>query len=369
MQACGDMHVSNFGVFGSADAVSSSASTTSTRHRRAPGNGTSSAWRRACIVATRYLGLAPAEARAAAQATVASYRDRIRGYAELGHLATWYARIDESDVLAAVSSSVRKNAKRVTRQARRQTNLQVLENLTDLVDDRRRIVEDPPFVAHETETAAGHPIDEAVDLFLRSYVSSLPAERRVLFERYQVVDVARMAVGVGSVGTRCWIIFLEGNGPDDPLFLQLKEAEPSVLAPFVAKSRFAHEGKRVVVGQRLIQGAPDIFLGWGKLDGAQFYVRQLRDMSGGIDIGPELAERGLPGLEHYCSLCGWALALAHAKSGDAAMIAGYLGLERHIRRRGHAVRRGVRRPERARLRGVCTRRSRWTHRSGLRLSV
>ena len=325
VQACGDMHVSNFGVFGSAERSLVFGINDFDETLPGPWEWDVKRLATSVIVATRYLGVDPAEARAAAQATVASYRDRIRGYAELGHLATWYARIDESDVLAAVSSSVRKNAKRVTRQARRQTNLQVLENLTDLVDDRRRIVEDPPLVVHETETAAGHPIDEAVDLFLRSYVSSLPAERRVLFERYQVVDVARMAVGVGSVGTRCWIIFLEGNGPDDPLFLQLKEAEPSVLAPFVAKSRFAHEGKRVVVGQRLIQGAPDIFLGWGKLDAAQFYVRQLRDMSGGIDIGPELAERGLPGLEHYCSLCGWALALAHAKSGDAAMIAGYLG--------------------------------------------
>ena len=242
VQACGDMHVSNFGVFGSAERSLVFGINDFDETSPGPWEWDVKRLATSVIVATRYLGVAPAEARAAAQATVASYRDRIRGYAELGHLATWYARIDESDVLAAVSSSVRKNAKRVTRHARRQTNLQVLENLTDLVDDRRRIVEDPPFVAHETETAAGHPIDEAVDLFLRSYVSSLPAERRVLFERYQVVDVARMAVGVGSVGTRCWIIFLEGNGPDDPLFLQLKEAEPSVLAPFVAKSRFAHEG-------------------------------------------------------------------------------------------------------------------------------
>ena len=132
-------------------------------------------------------------------------------------------------------------------------------------------------------------------------------------------------MGVGSVGTRCWIIFLEGNGPDDPLFLQLKEAEPSVLTPYVARSRHANEGKRVAVGQRLIQGAPDIFLGWGRQDGVDFYVRQLRDLAGGVEIGPETAERGVPGLMDYCRLCGWALALAHAKSGDAAMIAGYLG--------------------------------------------
>jgi uncharacterized protein (DUF2252 family) len=325
VQACGDMHVSNFGVFGSAERSLVFGINDFDETLPGPWEWDVKRLATSVIVSTRFLGVDSAEARAAAETTVASYRDRIRGYAELGHLATWYARIEESDVLAAVSPAVRKNAKSVMRQARRQTNLQVLGKLTDLIDDRRRIIEEPPLVVHEAKTAAGRPIEEAVDLFLRSYAPSLPPERRVLLERYQVVDVARKAGGVGSMGTRCWIIFLEGNGPDDPLFLQLKEAEPSVLKPYVAKSRYAHEGKRVVVGQRLIQGAPDIFLGWGKQDGVYFYVRQLRDLSGGVEIEPETAEGGLPGLMHYCSLCGWALALAHSKSGDPATIAGYLG--------------------------------------------
>lgn len=146
-----------------------------------------------------------------------------------------------------------------------------------------------------------------------------------MFSRYRIVDVVRKVVGVGSVGTRCWVALLEGNGSDDPLFLQVKEAQPSVLAPFTAKSRYVHEGHRVVVGQRLIQGAPDIFLGRGKQDGVHFYVRQLCDMKGHVEFDPQTARRGLPWLIAYCRRCGWALALAHAKSGDAAVIAGYAG--------------------------------------------
>jgi len=131
-------------------------------------------------------------------------------------------------------------------------------------------------------------------------------------------------VGVGSVGTRCWVVLMDGNGPDDPLFLQYKEAQPSVLAPYSKTPRWDCEGRRVVVGQRLIQGAPDIFLGWGmQRNGSHFYIRQLRDMKGGLNFEPNKA-RG-KNFPEYCKLCGWALALAHAKSGDPAVIAGYLG--------------------------------------------
>ena len=156
-------------------------------------------------------------------------------------------------------------------------------------------------------------------------MDSLPEERRTLFARYRVVDVARKVVGVGSVGTRCWVLLLSGNDDDnDPLFLQYKEAQRSVLAPYTKTPPWECEGKRVVVGQRLIQGAPDIFLGWGiQIDGTHFYIRQLRDMKGSweFDPGSTLVKR----VAEYCKLCGWALALAHAKSGDAATIAGYLG--------------------------------------------
>jgi uncharacterized protein (DUF2252 family) len=137
------------------------------------------------------------------------------------------------------------------------------------------------------------------------------------------MDVARKVVGVGSVGTRCWIIFLTGNKLDDPLFLQIKEAQPSVLEPFLNKSVYSSQGRRVVEGQRMIQGAPDIFLGWFELEGIHFYVRQLRDMKGGVEFDPKKTKK--ENLPEYSALCAWALALAHAKSGDAAMIAGYAG--------------------------------------------
>jgi hypothetical protein len=211
------------------------------------------------------------------------------------------------------------------RKARKRTNVQALEKMTDLVDDQRRLVEEPPLIVRETHTDKGRPVAEALALFLDSYVRSLPVERRQLLDRYRIVDVARKVVGVGSVGTQCWVLFLEGNGEDDPLFLQLKEAQPSVLAPYVARTRHANEGRRVVAGQRLIQGAPDIFLGWEKQDGLQFYVRQLRDMKGSVQFDPARTEPGAPVFADYCRLCGRALALAHAKSGDASMIAGYVG--------------------------------------------
>ena len=136
--------------------------------------------------------------------------------------------------------------------------------------------------------------------------------------------MARKIVGVGSVGTRCWIIFLTGNSSNDPLFLQVKEAQPSVLEPYLHKSIFSNPGQRVVTGQKLIQGAPDIFLGYGEMDnGFKFYVRQLRDMKGGVEFDPEKVN--LKNLPQYCELCAWAMALAHAKSGDAAKISGYAG--------------------------------------------
>ena len=207
--------------------------------------------------------------------------------------------------------------------AKERTHMQVLGKLTDMVDDKFRLKVNAPFIVRETHTQAGVPIEEALGLFLESYFLSLADDRKTLLQHYRIVDVARKVVGVGSVGTRCWIIFLTGNNSNDPLFLQLKEAQPSVLEPYVYKSTYANHGQRVVAGQRLIQAAPDIFLGWGEIGGIHFYVRQLRDMKGGVEFDREkVTVKNLP---QYSSLCAWALALSHAKSGDAAMIAGYVG--------------------------------------------
>jgi uncharacterized protein (DUF2252 family) len=161
-------------------------------------------------------------------------------------------------------------------------------------------------------------------MFLEVYLESLADDRRELLSRYQVADVARKVVGVGSVGTHCWVVFLKGAHSSDPLFLQVKEAQPSALKPYFPQpSAHLNEGHRVVMGQRLIQGSPDIFLGWGELDGFQFYVRQLRDMKGGAELISGTTK--ISNFIEHCRLCGWATSLAHAKSGDPAMIAGYIG--------------------------------------------
>ena len=202
-------------------------------------------------------------------------------------------------------------------------HLQVLDKMAELVGNQQRIIEIRPFIVRETHTESGRPIAEALGMFLDNYFRSLPDDRKGLLARYRILDVARKVVGVGSVGTRCWVILMQGNEIADPLFLQVKQAEASVLAPYARATPYANNGQRVVVGQRIIQGAPDIFLGWGESDGHQFYVRQLRDMKGGAEL--ELETTPVETLPEYGTLCGWALALAHAKSGDPAMLAGYLG--------------------------------------------
>jgi uncharacterized protein (DUF2252 family) len=275
------------------------------------------------VVAGQSIGKDHESCEAYSRAIVGSYRQRIRQFAEMGYLATWYSVIHEEDILAAVPPHLRNAWQKGLDKARKGSHLQVLEKMTDLIDNRQHIVENAPLVVRETKTEAGLPIREAVGLFLEQYLSSLSDDRRQLISRYQVLDVARKVVGVGSVGTRCWIGLLRGTDESDPLFLQFKEAEESVLLPYLKGPAYQNQGLRVVSGQRLIQGSPDILLGWGLLGKTHFYVRQLRDMKGSYEFDPQTTNH--KGIEAYCGLCGWALALAHAKSGDAATIAGYLG--------------------------------------------
>ena len=324
VQACGDMHVSNFGVFASAERNLIFGINDFDETLPGPWEWDLKRLVASAVVSVRYLGGDEADGETAARRVVKTYRKRMRHYAKMGHLELWYATIDDRDVLDALSSRATKNAKKIMAKARRRTHLQVLEKMSSLIDDKLRIVEEAPLIVRETRTHAGRPIVEAIDSIFRSYLDSLALDRRQLLLRYQIVDVARKVVGVGSVGTRCWVTLFKGADNDDPLFLQLKEAQTSVLAPYVRSvSSYANEGQRVVVGQRIIQGAPDIFLGWCEAEGLHFYMRQLRDMKGGLDFVP--GEVDLDNYVEYCGLCGWALALAHAKSGDPAMIAGYCG--------------------------------------------
>ena len=323
VQACGDMHVANFGVFASAERNLIFGINDFDETLPGPWEWDLKRLVASIVSSSRFLGADNDMCAAAIRAAVSSYRSRMKEYAQMGNIELWYATITEKDILKTIPPAVQKGLKKITSKARTRTHMQVLDKLTDIVDNKYRLKDDAPFVVHETHTQSGRPIEEALGLLLESYFLSIGDERKKLLGHYRIVDVARKVVGVGSVGTRCWIVFLTGNNNEDPLFLQVKEAQPSVLEPFLSPSSYANHGQRVVQGQRLIQGAPDIFLGWGEQDGFHFYVRQLRDMKGGVEFDPKTTK--LQNISPYSKLCAWALALAHAKSGDAAMIAGYAG--------------------------------------------
>jgi len=261
----------------------------------------------------------------------------------MGTLAIWYAHLDEDEVLSAMRSAAKasktkkgaKAAKRAEKtgqktiaKARTRDSLQALSKLGEVVDGRYRIVSQPPIVvpARDLEATYGLSADQVERLLhaqFRAYRATLRADQRRLLERFELVDVARKVVGVGSVGTRAFIGLLQGRDQQDPLFLQVKEATASVLEGPLPTSRYRQHGQRVVAGQRMMQAASDIFLGWTKGADANrhYYWRQLRDMKGSAEV-----ESMAPvGLNFYADICGWTLARAHARSGDPIAIAAYLG--------------------------------------------
>ena len=325
VELCGDMHVSNFGVFASAERQLVFAINDFDECQFGPWEWDVKRLAASAFVAARHLGGDTSTCDEAARAIVGSYQKRLRRYAGMGHLAVWYDSIDSDTLIASLSPALHERAHALLNKARRLNHLQVLDKMTDLVDNAHQIVEQRPFIVRASHTSMGRPVQEAINLFLEAYFRTLAPDRQMLLERYSVLDVAHKVVGVGSVGTRCWVVLLQGRDTEDPLFLQIKEAQPSVLSPYAPAPlpTSGNQGERVVVGQRLIQGSPDIFLGWGEVDGVHFYVRQLRDMKGSIDLEP--GGISPKGFIEYCKLCGWALALAHAKSGDAAMLSGYIG--------------------------------------------
>lgn len=323
VQACGDMHIANFGIFGTAERNIIFGINDYDETIPGPFEWDLKRLVASFVAAGRFLGADEKICKASVKAAVKSYRMHMKEFAKMGFMELHYFQINENRILNVLSPSVRKGSERIINKARTRTHLQVLEKLTDIVDTKNCIREDTPFIVRQTHTDSGVPIEEALSSLLESYLVTLSDDRRKLLEQYHIADVARKVVGVGSVGTRCWMIFLTGNHKKDPLFLQVKEAQQSVLEPYVSRSAYSNNGQRVVAGQRLIQGAPDIFLGWGQYDNYHFYVRQLRDMKGGVELEPGKVK--VNNLPEYCSLCAWALALAHAKSGDAAVISGYNG--------------------------------------------
>ena len=355
-QLCGDAHLSNFGLFASPERVLLFDVNDFDETLPGPFEWDVKRMAASFAIAGRNNGFATADTRAATLASVAAYREAMATFARMGTMDIWYAHLDEDKLMAAIRATVagtkkeakaakkkrakrdvkeeklakraQKRAEKTAAKAHTRDSLQALSKLGEVVDGKYRIASQPPIVVPARDLAATYGLspDEVVPAIheqFRAYRATLQDDRRRLLERFEIVDAARKVVGVGSVGTRAFIVLLQGRDAQDPLFLQIKEATASVLEPYVRKSRYRQHGERVVQGQRMMQAASDIYLGWTKgLDVRRhFYWRQLRDMKGSVE-----AEALAPlGLTFYARTCGWTLARAHARSGDPVAIAGYLG--------------------------------------------
>jgi len=318
VQLCGDAHLLNFGLYASPDRTLLFDIDDFDETFPGPFEWDVKRLAASIVVAARENGHPDAKAARAAREAVAAYRTAMRRLARLGELDVWYTRIDTEQLLPLVRSARgRRRVESTLGRARRRTGLRAHGKLTEVVDGRRRIIHDPPLLE-----PAGVSDMASLRKVFSDYRSTLSEERRLLLDRYRFVDAAREVVGVGGVGLRCFLVLLTGRDADDPLFLQLKEARPSVLEEHLPGGPYTHPGHRVVAGQRLLQAASDIFLGWmSGPHGRAFHWRRLRDMKGGADVA------GMsPGdLLAYARLCGTALARAHARSGDRIAIAAYLG--------------------------------------------
>ena len=357
-QLCGDAHLSNFGVFGSPERRLVFDLNDFDETLPGPFEYDVKRMVTSFVIAARDNGFTPAEAKAAAREATGAYRAAMGLFAGLGTMDVWYACLDEATIRAVARGTMddmskaaksakpgkkrkqakaeikqaKKAAKRATRaadKARTRDSTQALEKLGEMVDGQYRIASDPPVVIPLRELAPAQApalsaelIDQGIRDQFQAYRATLQPDRRHLLEQFEIVDAARKVVGVGSVGTRAYIVLLQGRDARDPLFLQVKEATSSVLEGHLPRSRYRQHGQRVVQGQRLMQAASDIYLGWTSGPrGRHFYWRQLRDMKGSAAI-----EAMTPvALTAYARACGWTLARAHARSGDPVAAAAYLG--------------------------------------------
>ena len=277
----------------------------------------------------------PAKARRKiALAAGEGYRTAMRGFAEQAFLDVWYAHLDIEPVVAEFRSQMKaksyKEAQKMLAKAHTSDTMKAVGKLTTMVDGQRRIISDPPMIVPVAEVFAGVQVDAIYKLIgtvLGKYRRTLQSDRRHLLEQFTLVQVARKVVGVGSVGTRAWVLLMDAADGVEPLFLQAKEAQPSVLAEYAGSSKYNNQGERVVAGQHLMQAQSDIFLGWTRvtnpLDGIDrdYYVRQLKDWKFSVPIEMMVPQ----GMELYARLCGSTLARAHARSGDRVALAAYLG--------------------------------------------
>jgi uncharacterized protein (DUF2252 family) len=322
VQVCGDAHLSNLGVFATPERNIVFDLNDFDETLPGPWEWDVKRLVASFVVAGRHRGFASTICRGAAMAAVRAYQLRMREFAEMRLLDVWYARIDTDMILASLAGTARVRTERNLERARLRDHLQAQSKLTEVVDGERRFIDQGPLLRRVGTDELNAEIARAA---LEDYAKTLQQDRRELLSRYRTVDIAMKVVGVGSVGTRCLILLMQGRDDADPLILQVKEATSSVLERYLKKSPYRNHGQRVVEGQRLMQAASDMFLGWIQGRGdlrLHFYWRQLRDAKGSVDLEAIRPE----GLTAYATLCGVALARAHARSGgQAAEIAGYIG--------------------------------------------
>ena len=333
VQMCGDAHLVNFGLFGSPERRLMFDANDFDETLPGPFEYDVKRLVASLSVAGRQNGFGRKQRRAIAVAAAMRYRVAMARFAQMRDIDVWYAHVDadflNTHVAPRLDAKRRKRLARGMEQARTRDSVQVFGKLAEMSDGRLRIRPEPPLIVPLRDLVAiedGEDMERGFRTLLRQYRGTLQSDRRALLERYHFVDMARKVVGVGSVGTRCWIVLLVGRDDGDPLFLQIKEAGPSVHAEYLAPSRYDNQGQRVVAGQRAMQQSSDIFLGWQRttgIDGAQrdFYIRQLRDWKGSIEVEDLRPE----GMSAYGEICAWTLARAHACTGDAIAISGYLG--------------------------------------------
>ena len=332
-QLCGDAHLLNFGGFASPERALLFDVNDFDETLPGPWEWDVKRLAASIEVAGRDGGLKPADRRVAVEATVRQYREVMRALADQTELGVWYSRLEGESLVALVRAQVgpkeAPNLEATMAKARSKDSMKAFSKLTTVVNGEARITPDPPLIVPMRDLLneeQSQRYEHEIHQLFRAYRRTLQPDRRHLLEQYRIVDIARKVVGVGSVGTRCWVLLLMGRRDADPVFLQVKEAQDSVLAPYAGKSRVSNQGQRVVEGQRVMQAASDIFLGWLRtigMDNRQrdFYIRQLWD--GKVSADPANMTRAT--LAVYGRICGWTLARAHARSGDRIAIAAYLG--------------------------------------------
>ncbi len=328
-QLCGDAHLSNFGVFASPERRQVFDVNDFDETLAGPWEWDVKRLAASVVIAGRQNGYTAQESRQAVLRCMQSYREHMQQFALMNHLDVWYYHIDVETILAmargmAGGKKLQKSVEQASAKASKRTRIETFPKLAEAVNGQYRIKDEPPLIYHydPLDTDRDNLDTQEWRAMVRGFLASLPEERRMIIFRYRSLDVAQKVVGVGSVGTRCAIVLLLGGAEgDDPLFMQIKEAGASVLEPYVGASPYQNHGERVVIGQRMMQAASDIFLGWSTFNGRDYYARQLRDMK----LSAEVETMVPVGFTAYVQLCAATLARAHARTSDPAQISGYLG--------------------------------------------